>query len=216
MKLQRTAVPKNFDSQWVTNFSAWPWVKIRESAAPIDFMLQEAIALRDKFEPYVDQKSEGWSVFYLGGPAQLWDVDVIDYGSPIAKFNPDLPSGSVFRTFIEQCADVKFTAAQILCLEPEGYVTWHCDKTMRRMDRMVIPLNNPQGAVVEFENWGEVPYQSGGLYLIDTSWAHRAFNRSDTARYHLQLAFQFGTLSESIKSDIVKAAAAIGNSKISE
>lgn len=206
MKLQRTGVPKNFDSQWVTNFSAWPWIKIREKAAPAEIMLQEAIALHEKFGPYVDKKSQGWSVFHLGGPVQLWDVDVIDYGSPIVKFNSELPSGSVIQTFVEQFADAKFTAAQILCLEPEGYVTWHCDKTMRRMDRMVIPLNNPQGAAVEFENWGEVPYEAGGLYLIDTSWAHRAANKSTTPRYHLQLAFQFGTLSNSLKHDIVKAA----------
>jgi hypothetical protein len=206
MSITWTPLPKKLDSQWVLQQSAWPWLQLQNVNFDTTQLTEEAESLIQHFVPYKDELSKGWSVFNVGGPLELWDVDIVDHSPELKIFNSVLKADSCIVKFIQNFKAVKITAAQILCFEPAGQVNWHRDKQLRRLDRLVLPFNNPAGAQVEFEDWGAIPYQGGGLFLIDTSWRHRAFNNSNIRRFHLQLTFQYTSMSEEFKSQVLLSA----------
>jgi len=74
---------------------------------------------------------------------------------------------------------------RFMLLEAGGYILPHSDREIKYLSEVNIALNNPIGCTFRFLDRGNIPFEPGQAYIIDTSNKHMVYNNSSQDRIHI-------------------------------
>ena len=157
---------------------------------PAKTMLKEAQSLQDSFVSHRSQDKLfgklahlGWRSITLYGAhsATTTQTDEPFDWTEASKHCPTTVD------WLKQNFDISDNTGRIrfMLLEAGGYILPHCDRDQRKLSEVNIALNNPKGCVFRFLERGDIPFNAGEAYIIDTSNKHMVYNDSKHDRIHL-------------------------------
>lgn len=194
--------PDFFDPKWVIMESQWPYFRLSLfDNQPFNEMYKEAERLLDRFHVHRDDYGSGWKSLTLHGLNE--DTQSLEqYGDDRNKILENLhwtwvaDECPVTVNFLKNVWPAEFlNRVRFMLLEPGGYVLPHRDKPtdQRRLSICNISLNNPEGCEFMLENHGTVPFDNNGsAFLIDNSYTHAVWNRSNKPRIHMIIHYEIG------------------------
>ena len=157
-------------------------------------ILQEAINLKSKFiyhkpRPYFHQ---GWKSLSLHSISQTHIETWGDYGFKNAE---EMGVSSVWTDISKECPHTMnfllnnfpskdFGQVRFELLEPDGVV----DERQSRvpaLETIIIPLNNPVGSALIWDDGQEYVFSPGSVITLNTHYFHKLVNNSDEDRYQL-------------------------------
>lgn len=74
---------------------------------------------------------------------------------------------------------------RFMLLEPGGIIAPHTDRPNRRLAEINIAIHHPHDTVFRFRNYGNIPFESGQAFIVDTSNEHMVINNSSEPRLHI-------------------------------
>lgn len=74
---------------------------------------------------------------------------------------------------------------RFMLLEAGGYILPHTDREIKYLSEVNIALSNPDGCIFRFLDRGNIPFEPGQAYIIDTSNKHMVYNNSSQDRMHV-------------------------------
>lgn len=189
-------IQKNHNEKfnWILNQSRIPYLSL-DIDGPWDKILQEVQQLDHLFVPHRGAASRRWSSLCLHGISDIHTDSYTQY-----KEYRDLPADQVpyvWTEISESCPiateyfQLQFPFRQyhrlrFMRLAPGGFISPHNDSNTWQPNAINISLNNPVGCDMVLGNVGLVPFRdNGGVMLLNTSYTHTVWNRSDQPRYHI-------------------------------
>ena len=64
-------------------------------------------------------------------------------------------------------------------------IVLHKDRDNKGLYEINIPITNPSECRFRFKNYGTVPFEKGGIFLMDVSNEHFVYNNSTQPRLHI-------------------------------
>jgi hypothetical protein len=180
--------------EWILNQSRIPYLEL-DIDGPWDKILQEVQQLDHLFVPHRGSDSRGWTSLCLHGISSTHTDSHTQY-----EEYQDLPGDQVpysWTDISELCPtateyfQTKFPFGQyyrlrFMRIAPGGFISPHNDSTTWQPNAINISLNNPKECGMVLGNVGLVPFRdTGGVMLLNTSYTHTVWNRSNQARYHI-------------------------------
>jgi len=156
-------------------------------AVPYEQMLAEANQIKHKFvthrgrdKLFANLTHQGWKSLTLHGASSTTTEATEDFYSwtEIADLCP------VTSNWIKGNFDVT-GRVRFMLLEAGGYILPHVDREIKYLSEVNIALNNPDGCIFRFLDRGNIPFESGQAYIIDTSNKHMVYNNSSQDRMHV-------------------------------
>ena len=171
----------------------WPWIPV-PIEVPHKEIFEEASHLLETgcFTAHRPE-SAGWMSLCIHGMSSVHTNVPEDYNLPddwedkeshwtdIARYCP--------RT-VEWMKDTvcyeKYTRVRYMVVLPGGWLAQHRDRErITGVGATNIAINNPEGCKLVMKDWGEMPFEPGTAFKINTGYEHAVWNRSDTPRIHM-------------------------------
>lgn len=194
--------PDFFDPKWLLMESKWPYFRLSVlDNQPFKEMYREAEKLLDKFHVHRDDYGKGWKSLTIHGLNE--DTQSLEqYGDDRSKVLDNLHWTWVADecpttvAFLKEVWPAEYlNRVRFMLLEPGGYILPHRDKPVdqKRLSICNISLNNPEGCEFMLENSGTIPFDdAGSAFLVDNSYTHAVWNRSDKPRIHMIIHYELG------------------------
>lgn len=176
------------NANWICTQSNLPYLQLDMTVPVVDIFAEwqavssQAITHRGN-DVYATTTNKGWKSLSLYG------VSAEDTVTSKGNLN--------WTTVAEQCPytvqwvkdnfTIDSTTGRIrfMLLEPQGFIVLHKDRSNKGLSEVNIPITNPAGCKFRFKDYGTVPFNTGGAFLMDISNEHFVFNDSDLPRLHI-------------------------------
>jgi len=154
---------------------------------PYKQMLAEAEQIKHKFVAHRSTDKlfgklthQGWKSLTLHGASSTTTghTEELYNWTEIADLCP--ATSSWIKSNFDVTGRVRF-----MLLEAGGYILPHSDRETKYLSEVNIALNNPDGCIFRFLDRGNIPFESGQAYIIDTSNKHMVYNDSLQDRIHI-------------------------------
>lgn len=76
---------------------------------------------------------------------------------------------------------------RFMYIEPGGYILPHHDRETKKLSEINVAISNPQGCTFRFVERGNIPFEDGTAFIIDTSNKHMVHNNTNKPRLHIIL-----------------------------
>jgi len=176
------------NAEWIRESSGLPWLEL-ELAVPVDVILREFETVKHRLVKHrsgdvvVGHKHAGWKSMCIYGvnTETTTNSDKQHNWTDIAE-NCSYTVAWIKENFV---IDDKTGRMRFMYLEPGGYILPHTDKTKSRLTEINIAITHPKGCVFRFLDKGNIPFEPGKAFIIDTSNRHMVFNNSNKPRLHM-------------------------------
>lgn len=175
-------------SEWICKQSNLPYLKLDMTVPTDDILLEwqniaiRAVTHRDS-DKYANVTNLGWKSLSLYGVSS--EDTVTSQGNlawtDIAEHCPKTVQWLNDNFIIDQTTG----RIRFMLLEPKGFIVLHKDRDSKSLSEINIPITNPIGCRFRFKNYGTVPFEQGGAFLMDISNEHFVYNDSDQPRLHI-------------------------------
>jgi len=181
------------DPNKVIDNTLLPWIPV-PIEVPHKEILEESMHLLDT-GCYTAHRpdSSGWLSICIHGMSSVHTNCPEDYNMPdeaedelstwtdIARYCP--------RT-VEWMKDTvcyeKYTRVRYMAVLPDGWLMPHVDRQrITGVGATNVAINNPEGCKLVMKDWGEMPFDPGKMFKINTGYEHAVWNRSDEPRIHM-------------------------------
>ena len=172
---------------WIQVHSGLSWLAL-DIDVPCKQIAQEAAQIFEQRVEHRDQDNvlgyhnQGWHSLCLHGESAT--ATSSDQGT--MSWTPIADKCPVTTEFIQTywdtgvCGRIRF-----MWLAPGGYIMPHQDRTNPQLFECNIAIEHPDNCKVQFLDYGQIPFESGKAFIIDTSHRHFAINQSDSWRLHI-------------------------------
>ena len=80
----------------------------------------------------------------------------------------------------------KYTRGDIWQYCFDGWLMPHVDRQrITGVGATNVAINNPEGCKLVMKDWGEMPFDPGKMFKINTGYEHAVWNRLDENRIHM-------------------------------
>jgi len=175
-------------TEWICSQSNLPYLRI-DMDVPVDEIFDEwqnvaddAVVHRGN-DTYVNTSNRGWKSLSLYG------VSDKDTETSEGNLSWTMAAGKCPKTV--QWLNENFIIGpmtgriRFMLLEPMGVIVLHKDRDTKGLYEINIPITNPVGCKFIFKNYGTVPFEKGGVFLMDVSNEHFVYNDSTQPRLHI-------------------------------
>lgn len=170
-----------------------PWIPV-PIEVPHEDILQEAMHLLNT-GCYTAHRpdSSGWLSLCVHGMSSVHTNVPEDYGlleeweeeqsnwTDIARYCP-----KTVEWMREIVRYKKYTRVRYMAVLPDGWIMPHVDTDkIPGVGATNVAINNPEGCKLVMKDWGEMPFEPGKMFKINTGYEHAVWNRSDEPRIHM-------------------------------
>lgn len=178
------------NADWIKENSGLPWLEL-DLEVPVNDILEEFETVKHRLVEHragdiiVGHKHAGWKSMCIYG-ANTETTTASDQKHNWTDIATDCFSTVdwIKENFI---IDSNTGRIRFMYLEPGGYILPHTDKTNSRLSEINIAITHPQGCVFRFLDRGNIPFEPGKAFIIDTSNRHMVVNLSKEPRLHIIL-----------------------------
>lgn len=177
-------------ANWILKQSGLPWLKLQIST-PFNDILNEwknvkhlAVNHRES-DQFYNLKNKGWkSLTLFGASSTTTEKTNEEYNWTDISIQCPKTVNWIKENFI---IDNNTGRIRFMFLEPNGYILPHKDTNERGLFPINVAISQPENCYFKFANYGIIPFKNGESYLIDTSYEHAVYNKSDFERLHIIL-----------------------------
>lgn len=170
-----------------------PWIQLHVDIPWQDILEEGHHLLHTACYTAHRPNSSGWLSLAIHGMSSVHTNCPEDYGLPdsaeddlsdwtdIAKFAPKTKQWMMDNKLYK-----RYTRARFMAVLPGGWLAPHTDKDETvGIGATNVAINNPKGCKLVMGGWGEMPFEPGTAFKINTGYEHAVWNQSDEPRIHM-------------------------------
>lgn len=170
-----------------------PWIQLHVDIPWQDILEEGHHLLHTACYTAHRPNSSGWLSLCIHGMSSVHTNCPEDYGLPdsaefdlsdwtdIAKFAPKTKQWMMDNKLYEH-----YTRARFMAVLPGGWLAPHTDRDrITGVGATNVAINNPKGCKLVMGGWGEMPFEPGTAFKINTGYEHAVWNQSDEPRIHM-------------------------------
>lgn len=171
----------------------WPWIPVPIEVPWKDIHEEAAHLLHTGCFSAHRPESSGWMSLCIHGMSSVhtnvpedynlpdnWEEDE-SYWTDIARYCP-----KTVEWMKETVRYRKYTRVRYMVVLPGGWLEPHRDRDrITGVGATNIAINNPEGCKLVMKDWGEMPFEPGTAFKINTGYEHAVWNRSKEPRIHM-------------------------------
>tara|TARA_B100000035_G_C21036036_1_gene571015 strand:- start:5464 stop:6207 length:744 start_codon:yes stop_codon:yes gene_type:complete len=181
------------DPNKVIDNTLLPWIPV-PIEVPHKEILEESMHLLDTgcFTAHRPDSS-GWLSVCIHGMSSVHTNCPEDYNMP-DEMEDELSTWTDIARYcprtVEWMKDTvcyeKYTRVRYMAVLPDGWLMPHVDRQrVTGVGATNVAINNPEGCKLVMKDWGEMPFDPGKMFKINTGYEHAVWNRSDEPRIHM-------------------------------
>jgi len=183
-KKSTVEVTESCDSDWITEHSGIPWLKLALEVPYQDILTE----IKDNVELLVDHRDDygehqGWKSFCIHGKS-LTQTQHCDDDRPFVWI-PEIVKRMPATVNYFKSWNLDFCRLRVMALEPGGFISLHQDNKTSFLGPINIAITQPAECEFVMEEWGVVPFIAGDAFMLDISNRHAVVNNSKEIRYHI-------------------------------
>lgn len=175
-------------TEWICNHSNLPYLHL-DMDVPVNEIFNEWQGVSDRavlhraYDTHLNAYNKGWKSLSLYG--------VADTDTETSNGNLSWTTAASLCPKTVQWINENFIIGpntgriRFMLLEPMGVIVLHKDRDIKGLYEINIPITNPIGCRFRFKNYGTVPFDKGGMFLMDVSNEHFVYNDSSQPRIHI-------------------------------